>query len=61
MDSEAFQIYGKKMIDCVANYWDSLKIDANSCIKNEGERKPLSNVKPGYIWNLVIFFFYLII
>lgn len=45
MDSEEFRKYGKEMIDLVADYWDSLD-----------QRKPLSDVMPGYIWSLVCFF-----
>lgn len=42
MDAEAFRKYGKEMVDFVADYWQSLPT-----------RKPLPEVKPGYIWDLV--------
>lgn len=47
MDSESFRIYGKQMVDFVADYWESL--DATN-----GDRNPLpSNIHPGFIWKLV--------
>jgi len=38
MDAEAFRIWGKKMVDFVADYWLNLR-----------SRQPLHNVKPGYL------------
>lgn len=58
MDSEAFRKYGKEMVDLVADYWDSLKIDAEASVQG---RKPLSDVQPGYIWDLVSKFFFMFI
>ncbi|CEF65355.1 Aromatic-L-amino-acid decarboxylase [Strongyloides ratti] len=42
MDSEAFRIYGKQMIDIVADYWESMR-----------ERKPLPDVQPGFMKDLI--------
>uniref|UniRef100_A0A0K0DXG0 Aromatic-L-amino-acid decarboxylase n=1 Tax=Strongyloides stercoralis TaxID=6248 RepID=A0A0K0DXG0_STRER len=42
MDSEAFRVYGKQMIDIVADYWDSMR-----------DRKPLPNVQPGFMKDLI--------
>uniref|UniRef100_A0A8R1DF05 Aromatic-L-amino-acid decarboxylase n=1 Tax=Caenorhabditis japonica TaxID=281687 RepID=A0A8R1DF05_CAEJA len=42
MDSAKLRTEGKKMIDIVADYWDGIR-----------QRKPLSDVKPGYINFLV--------
>uniref|UniRef100_A0A0N5A4U4 Aromatic-L-amino-acid decarboxylase n=1 Tax=Parastrongyloides trichosuri TaxID=131310 RepID=A0A0N5A4U4_PARTI len=42
MDSKAFREHGKKMIDMVADYWDSLR-----------DRKPLPDVQPGFMKNLI--------
>lgn len=42
MDSAKLRVEGKKMIDIVADYWDSIRT-----------RKPLPDVKPGYIKALV--------
>lgn len=46
MISEEFRKYGKEMVDFVADYWDSLD-------QSNGPFKPLADVKPGYIWDLV--------
>uniref|UniRef100_A0A0N5C3P2 Aromatic-L-amino-acid decarboxylase n=1 Tax=Strongyloides papillosus TaxID=174720 RepID=A0A0N5C3P2_STREA len=42
MDSEAFRVYGKQMVDIVADYWDSMR-----------ERKPLPDVQPGFMKDLI--------
>ncbi|KAI1729744.1 pyridoxal-dependent decarboxylase conserved domain-containing protein [Ditylenchus destructor] len=51
MDSEAFRIHGKQMIDFVADYWKSL--DNQEINLEHNNRKPLPNVKPGFIWDMV--------
>lgn len=42
MDSQKLRTEGKKMLDFVADYWDGIR-----------DRKPLPDVKPGYINDLV--------
>lgn len=42
MDPEEFRKYGKQMVDYVADYWATIR-----------SRKPLHNVKPGYIWKVL--------
>ncbi|WKX99677.1 hypothetical protein Q1695_014502 [Nippostrongylus brasiliensis] len=42
MDSEEFRKYGKEMVDFVADYWQNVR-----------DRKPLPDVKPGYISDVV--------
>uniref|UniRef100_A0A915HFG8 Aromatic-L-amino-acid decarboxylase n=1 Tax=Romanomermis culicivorax TaxID=13658 RepID=A0A915HFG8_ROMCU len=42
MNSEEFRIWGKKMVDCVADYWSTIR-----------ERKPLPDLKPGYMKDLL--------
>ncbi len=42
MDPEAFRVWGKRMVDYAADYWQTLR-----------ERKPLPAVNPGYMWELV--------
>ncbi|CAI2348174.1 unnamed protein product [Caenorhabditis sp. 36 PRJEB53466] len=42
MDAAKLRVEGKKMIDIVADYWENIR-----------SRKPLPDVKPGYITNLV--------
>ncbi|KAI1717356.1 pyridoxal-dependent decarboxylase conserved domain-containing protein [Ditylenchus destructor] len=51
MDSEAFRIYGKQMVDFVADYWESL--DNQEINLEHNNRKSLPNVKPGFIWDMV--------
>ncbi|GMS89668.1 hypothetical protein PENTCL1PPCAC_11843, partial [Pristionchus entomophagus] len=43
MDSEAFRVHGKEMVEYVANYWENIREDRN----------PLPDVKPGYIKDLL--------
>lgn len=42
MESDKLRTEGKKMLDFVADYWDGIRT-----------RKPLPDVKPGYITELV--------
>jgi len=42
MDSQEFRVHGKKMIDFVAKYLDTI-----------GERRVTPNVEPGYLKNLI--------
>ncbi|CAI5443992.1 unnamed protein product [Caenorhabditis angaria] len=42
MDSASFRVEGKRMVDFVADYWDTIR-----------ERRPLPDIKPGYIQELV--------
>jgi aromatic-L-amino-acid/L-tryptophan decarboxylase len=42
MDSKEFRVYGKQMIDLVADYLDTIE-----------DRKVLPDVKPGYVRNLI--------
>uniref|UniRef100_A0A158P6D9 Aromatic-L-amino-acid decarboxylase n=1 Tax=Angiostrongylus cantonensis TaxID=6313 RepID=A0A158P6D9_ANGCA len=42
MNSNEFRKYGKEMVDYVADFWDHIR-----------ERRPLPNIKPGYIKDVV--------
>lgn len=42
MDPEEFRKWGKTMVDYVADYWTTIR-----------DRKPLHDVKPGYIWKVL--------
>ncbi|VDM57213.1 unnamed protein product [Angiostrongylus costaricensis] len=45
MNSDEFRKYGKEMVDYVADFWDHIR-----------ERRPLPNIKPGYIKDVVNYF-----
>ena len=42
MDADEFRKHGKEMVDFIADYWDTLH-----------ERKPMPDVKPGFMDDLV--------
>jgi hypothetical protein len=42
VDAKQFRIYGKQMVDYVADYWDNMR-----------QHGPLHDVKPNYILDLV--------
>ena len=45
MDSDKLRVEGKRMIDVVADYWETMR-----------DRKPLPDIQPGFMNELVKFF-----